>query len=53
MKRWQQNPPSTRRVVLVISVIGACLAIAAIEAFVGWPSWMTAERVPGGRSFGF
>lgn len=40
--RWARRPPSARRVVLVLGVVAACLALAAIERFVGWPGWLTA-----------
>ncbi|MEO1676833.1 MAG: hypothetical protein AAFU80_01595 [Pseudomonadota bacterium] len=51
MKRWQQNPPSLSRVLLVLGIVAVCLCVAMIEAFIGWPQWMTAEPMPGGRSF--
>ncbi|SMY07376.1 hypothetical protein [Flavimaricola marinus] len=40
-KRWAQNPPSASRVVLVLGVIALCLALFAVERFVGWPEWLT------------
>lgn len=44
MRRWAQHPPSWRQVKLVMAVIAACLALVAVEVFVGWPDWMTLER---------
>lgn len=31
MAQWARNPPSARRVVLVLSVVAICLALAALE----------------------
>jgi hypothetical protein len=44
-KRWAQNPPSARRVVLVLGVIALCLAVAGAEALFGWPDWLTPNRL--------
>jgi hypothetical protein len=44
-KRWVQNPPSARRVVLILGVVAACLALAAVEWLVGWPDWLTPDRL--------
>lgn len=41
MARWVRHPPSWRRVVLVLSVIAACLVLFAVERFMGWPDWLT------------
>ena len=45
MSRWARRPPSARRVLLVLAVVAACLALAAVERWVGWPDALTAERV--------
>jgi len=45
MARWSRRPPSTRRVLLVLGIVAFCLAIFAIERYVGWPDWMTVEPV--------
>jgi len=45
-KRWQQNPPSPRTVVVVLSAIAFCIVLFVVERHVGWPDWATAERVP-------
>lgn len=42
-KRWAQNPPSAKRVKLVLWLIAGCLAIAGVEHFIGWPDWMTLD----------
>jgi hypothetical protein len=45
MKRWVQHPPSLRRVLLVVGVVGVCLIIAGIESIWGWPDWLTVNKV--------
>ena len=47
MKRWVQNPPSARTVAVVFGVIAVCLALYALERWVGLPDWMSATRAPG------
>ncbi|MEQ8292459.1 MAG: hypothetical protein RIA08_09650 [Roseovarius sp.] len=47
MAKWAHRPPSETRVKLVLGIIVVCLAVFAIEYFVGWPDWMTLE--PAGR----
>ena len=37
MARWARNPPSMRRVVLVLGIVAVCLALFAVEYFIGWP----------------
>lgn len=44
MKRWAQNPPSARRIVLVFGVIGICLALYGLERAGVLPDWMQADR---------
>ena len=39
-KRWAQNPRSEKRVMLVIGVILACLALYAADRWIGLPDWM-------------
>lgn len=45
MARWARNPPSQRRVILVLAVIALCLALFAIERWFGWPEALTAEKL--------
>lgn len=45
MARWARNPPSWGRVKLVAAIVAACLALYAIEVFVGWPDMLTVERM--------
>ena len=42
---WARNPPSEKRVKLVLAVIALCLAIAGIEWLELWPDWATRERL--------
>ncbi|MCR8723591.1 hypothetical protein [Frigidibacter sp. ROC022] len=49
MAKWARRPPSTRRVILVAVVIVVCLILFGIERLVGWPDWLTPNRVPRGR----
>ena len=43
-KRLAQNPPSARMVVLGLVVLALCLALVAVERFLGWPEALTVER---------
>lgn len=45
MRRWAQHPPSARRVILVLSVIVACLALYAVERIWGWPDWLSVPPI--------
>jgi hypothetical protein len=42
-KRWAENPPSSRTVLLILGLILFCLLIAAVERWIGWPDWMSLE----------
>lgn len=44
-KRWAQNPPSMKRVMLVLAVIGICVVIVIAERMGLTPDWMTSDRV--------
>jgi len=46
MRRWVQHPPSRGRVKLVLAVVAICLALYAIERWIGWPDALYVE--PGG-----
>jgi hypothetical protein len=41
MSRWARHPPPMRRVLLVLGVIAACLALWGVEQIWGWPAWLT------------
>ena len=47
MKRWAQRPPSWRRVLFGLAIIGGCVGLYLIEQTWGWPDWLTPERVRG------
>ncbi|WP_372605295.1 hypothetical protein [Actibacterium sp.] len=49
MAKWAHRPPSQRRVVLVLAVIAICLALWAVDHWIGWPDWLTLEGTPKGR----
>ncbi|MDF1718430.1 MAG: hypothetical protein P1U75_17425 [Antarcticimicrobium sp.] len=46
MRRWVQHPPSWGRVKLVLAVVAICLALYAIERWIGWPDALNLQ--PGG-----
>lgn len=46
LAQWFRHPPSPARIKLILAVVAICLILVAIEKFVGWPDWATAERVP-------
>ena len=43
MARWSRNPPPMWKVRLVAGVIAVCLALVAVELFVGWPDWASVQ----------
>jgi hypothetical protein len=45
MARWARHPPSPRRVALVLGVAAACLLLAGIEHFWGWPQALTVNAL--------
>jgi hypothetical protein len=45
MARWARNPPSPGRVKLVLGVVVACLLLVLLERLVGWPEWLTVEKL--------
>ena len=47
MARLAKNPPSERRVKLVLAVVAICLALYAVERFIGWPDFLTLEQARG------
>lgn len=44
-KRWAQHPPSLGRVLLVLGVIAACLALVGVEALGLWPDWLSVNSL--------
>lgn len=49
MRHWAQHPPPLRRVLFVLAIVLACLALAGIELVWGWPDWLTPPGGGGGR----
>lgn len=45
MSHWARNPPSEKRVILVLAIILVCLAIFGIEWLGLWPDWATAQKM--------
>jgi len=48
MMLWVRNPPSRNQQIAIAVICGIGIGFAAIEWFVGWPDWLSAERVPRG-----
>lgn len=44
-KRWAQDPPSARHVMLVLAVVAVCLLVAGFEAIWGWPEALKPNRL--------
>ena len=49
MTKWARQPPSDRRVKLIIGILALCLLLLAVERLVGWPDWLTLPDTPRGR----
>lgn len=47
MAQWARNPPSGKRVKLVLAVVALCFALVIYERIFGWPDALTVERVRG------
>ena len=45
MSRWARNPPSAARVKLVLAIVALCLALYAVERWVGWPEALSVDKV--------
>jgi hypothetical protein len=45
MAKWARNPPSAKRVKLVLVVIAICAAIIAAERIFGFPEWLEPASV--------
>jgi len=44
MAKWARHPPSPKQVKFVLIIVGICLALAAVEYFIGWPDALTVDR---------
>lgn len=51
MAKWARNPPSEKRVKLVLGVIAVCLLLYGIERIFGVPFDLTPGGNPGRRLF--
>lgn len=49
MSKWARNPPSEKRVKLVVGIVVICLILFAIERFIGVPEWLQMEPQRRGR----
>lgn len=45
MAKWARNPPSARRVRLVLIVLALCLILFAIERWIGWPEALNVQKM--------
>jgi len=45
MSKWGRNPPSAKRVKLVFAVVLICAALYGVEQLVGFPDWLTPNRI--------
>ncbi len=44
MKRWAQNPPSWKRIKMVVVILLIIFLIFGFERLFGWPEWLTVDR---------
>lgn len=49
LKRLAQNPPSKKRIIMVLGIIAVCLILFAYERAFGWPEWLTVNNGGGKR----
>jgi len=45
MSRWARNPPSKKRVQMVLAIAAVCLLIFGAERLGLWPDWATAQKM--------
>jgi hypothetical protein len=45
MALWARNPPSKRRIQIVLATIVLCALVYGYEQIFGWPEALTAERI--------
>lgn len=46
MSLWARNPPSDKRVKLVLAVVALCALLYGYERLFGWPEMLTVEKLP-------
>lgn len=49
MAKWARNPPSEKRVKLVLLVLAISLLLFGYERLFGWPDWLTLDTASRGR----
>lgn len=45
MANWARNPPSAKRVKMVLLIVAICLALVLFERLFGWPDALTLQRM--------
>ncbi|WP_284265749.1 hypothetical protein [Roseicyclus amphidinii] len=45
MLLWLRHPPSRNQRIAIAVICGIGIGFAAVEWLVGWPEWLTPERV--------
>lgn len=43
LSQWARNPPPARKVRWVLGVLAACLAVYAVERWIGWPAALSVD----------
>lgn len=43
---WVRRPPSRHVVIAAAVAVALSLVLVGIERFIGWPDWLTADRLP-------
>lgn len=43
MRLWAQRPKSETQVKILLGIVGICLALYAVERWIGWPEALTFE----------
>ncbi len=51
MKRLADNPPSRKRIILVLSILAFIATLAFYEYLFGWPEFLTVDQGVGRRGF--
>lgn len=46
MAQWSRRRPSRQLVITVCLAAALIAAIVGIERFIGWPAWLTVNRLP-------
>jgi hypothetical protein len=46
MARWLRHPPSRNYIRILVVVLVLATVLVLVERFIGWPDWLTTERVP-------